>query len=155
MLSYQVVPNTWFQEYLRHLYTWRNTGRETKKTDRSHNDKGFRSAVLHYKTYQSADTAETSIFHWYVILKLKAKEAPNLQYNRLMSDQNCDSVKSKCNELNGNGNSNCDTLTEQQQTRSYQRKLDKEKISRWQIKFSTCGKGDSKQRQGMVQNIIH
>lgn len=49
--SNQLIINTWFQEHLRHLWTWKSPGSDTKKADYVIINKKFRNAVLHYKIF--------------------------------------------------------------------------------------------------------
>lgn len=82
----------------------------------------FRNAVLHSKSYASANCGSN---HLPVICQLRmnlqklksVKTAHKLQYNRHLNDLNLkekyvDMVKSRYNEINENENSNLSTLRE-------------------------------------------
>ncbi len=119
----QVITNTCFEEHPRRLWTWKSPGGDTKnQIDYVTINKRFRNAVLHSKTYPSADCGSD---HLPVICKLKVRLrklkkpmlTPKLQYEKLHSDEVCKqeyavAVKNKFEALESIGESKWSTLKE-------------------------------------------
>ena len=121
----QVITNTCFKEHPRRLWTWKSPGGDTKnQIDYVTINKRFRSAVLHSKTYPSADCGSD---HVPVICKLKVRlkrrklknplSTPKLQYGKLQEDEVCRqeyavSVKNKLAALENIGESKWNAFKE-------------------------------------------